>query len=264
VRAPPAAGLGLCAAVAVATGGCGGTGALDVGSDLEPEGGVVAGFDATAEASPGLDMSIAEKTPDACSPPCLAPTAEDAGSFVYWAEWQDVDGGWMSGVLSPPSGTIRVVYTGPLAGSQTTTGDNDFTPSSTFTSATVADPPPGPGMIEVSGGVTATTPPDTLTFSEPVTNPVLAIYDLGMGYALDSASLVFDAPFAVLSSGPNAGGVTYFGGETLVPVDGGVSGSGSNGVVELEGKFTTIRWPNPNETMYATFTGITVGIRTQR
>src|SRR6202041_3076642 len=116
---------------------------------------------------------------------------------------------------------------------------DDFTPSATFTSTTVADPPPGPGMIEVSGGVTATTPPDTLTFSEPVTNPVL-------------------------SSGPNAGGVTYFGGETLIPVDGGVSGTGGNGIVELEGTFTTIQWPNPDETMYATFTGITVGIRTQR
>jgi hypothetical protein len=185
----------------------------------------------------------------------------DAGSLVYWATWQSVDAGAVYGTLSPPSGTIEVVYTGYLHGAQTTTGDDDFTPSATFTSATVANPPPGPGMIELSGESTQT---DTLTFSRPVDHPVLAIYELGTGYAGNTASLLFGAPVAVLSSGLNAGGAQYFGNETLTLVDGGVSGTGGNGVVELGGTFSTLHWPNPSDTPYASFTGLTVGVRAQR
>ena len=214
---------------------------------------------ATASASVTIDPSRA------CG------SAGDAGPFVYWAEWQSVDAGTMSGVLAPPSGTIQVVYTGELSGSQTTTGTNEFMPSSTFTSATVADPPPGPGMIEVGVGLDTATGPDTLTFSKPVTNPVLAIYNLGTIYTSQAASLVFGVPFTVLSSGLNAGGAAIipgsdaalFGNEMLTSVDGGVSGIGSNGLVELEGTFSTIQWTNPSDLAYAGFTGITVGIRAQ-
>ena len=46
-----------------------------------------------------------------------------------------------------------------------------------------------------------------------------------------------------------------------MPADGGVSGVGANGVVELEGTFTTIQWTNPADTPYASYTGVTVGVR---
>jgi hypothetical protein len=118
-------------------------------------------------------------------------------------------------------------------------------------------------MIEVSGGSTQTST-DTVTFSERVTNPLLAIYNLGTGYGGESASMLFSAPFVVLSSGLNAAGNGLFGNETLTLVDGGVSGIGSNGVVELEGTFDAIQWTNPADIPYASYTGLTVGIRTQR
>ena len=73
--------------------------------------------------------------------------------------------------------------------------------------------------------------------------------------------MFFNAPVTILSSGLNGDGPMYFGNEMLLPVDGGVSGVGSNGVVELEGKFTTIQWTNPNDTQYLGYTGLTVGIR---
>jgi hypothetical protein len=185
----------------------------------------------------------------------------EVASFVYWADWQSTDAGTAAGTLSPPSGTIQIVYSGDLAGAQTSTGTDMFTPSSTFTCATVADAPPGPGMIEVSGNSEGT---DSVTFSEPVTNPVLAIYNLGTGFASESASMFFNVPFTILSSGLNGAGLMYFGNEMLLPLDGGVSGVGSNGVVELEGTFSTIQWTNPNDTPYASYTGITVGVRAQR
>jgi hypothetical protein len=204
--------------------------------------------------------TIAVGATRACGVTAAPGDAGDAASLVYWADWQSVDGGTVSGVLSPPSGAIQVVYSGNLFGAQTTSGANQFTPSSTFTSATVANAPPGPGMIEVSGVTTET---DTLAFSEPVKNPVLAIYALGTGYAGESASILFSVPFTVLSSGLATNGSTIFGNELLVPVDGGVSGVGGNGVVELEGTFSMIQWTNPNDTPYASYTGLTVGIRAQ-
>jgi hypothetical protein len=247
--------FGLSVLVAAAALACSGA-SLDVGSDLTPEGGPAV-FDATPAPLPDATAgtAIAGDTSHAVG-------VGDAGGLVYWADWQSVDGGTVSGTLSPPAGPIQVVYSGDLYGAQTTTGDDDFTPGATFTSATVPDPPPGPGMIEVSGGSTQT---DTLTFSEPVTNPVIAIYNLGTAFAEESASLVFSAPFAVLSSGLNAaGGGSYWGNEVFVVVDGGVSGVGANGVVELEGTFSSVQWINPNDTPYASYTGLTVGIRAQR
>jgi hypothetical protein len=202
----------------------------------------------------------ASATVDVSVPPACASDAgpPDAASWVYWADWEDVDAAALTGTLSPPSGAIQVVYSGPLAGSQTTTGADDFLPVSTFTSGTVADPPPGPGMLEVSGGAAA-----TLTFSQPVTDPVIAIYSLGVGYANQAASLLVDASVTVLSSGANIGGTGFWGDETLTLADGGVSGIEGNGVIELEGTFSTIEWTNPSDIPYASFTGLTVGVRTQ-
>jgi hypothetical protein len=246
-------GLGVLTAVVGCA--CNG-GSLDVGSDRTPGDG------------PAVFDAMPSPPPDATVPTGPAGDtshtagAGDAGALVYWADWQSVDGGTVSGTLSPPAGVIRVVYSGDLYGAQTTTGDDDFTPAATFTSATVSNPPPGPGMIEVAGGSTQT---DTLTFSEPVTNPVLAIYNLGTAFAEESASILFSAPFAVLSSGLNAaGGGSYWGNEVFVAVDGGVSGVGANGVVELEGTFSSVQWTNPDDTPYASYTGLTVGIRAQR
>jgi hypothetical protein len=247
-------GLGVFAAIALC--GCDDptSYALYVGTDLTPEGGAPA-LDSTTDSPPPMRKSGAEAID---ADPNQG--AGDAGAFVYWTEWQSVDAGTVSGIVSLPSGAIRVVYSGDLHGAQTTTGTDEFTPGATFTSATVADPPPGPGMIEVSGESTQI---DAVTFSEPVSNPVLAVYNLGTGFAEESASLLFDVPVTVLSSGLNAGGVMYFGNEMLVAVDGGVSGVGGNGVVELEGTFSTIAWTNPNDTPYASYTGLTVGLRAQ-
>jgi hypothetical protein len=182
----------------------------------------------------------------------------DAGIRVFWADWQSQDGGTVFGTISLPTSTIRVTYAGVVSGLQTSTGTNYFLPVSTFTGAMVPNPPPGPGVIEVAGTATS---PDTVTFSRPVTNPLVAIYNLGTAFANQSSSIVFDVPFTVLSTGPNTGGTGYWGSELLVPVEGGVSGIGSNGVVELQGTFTTIQWTNPADIAYASFTGLTVGVR---
>jgi hypothetical protein len=239
--------------------GCGGISgyALDVGGDLvradaETDGGVEIDAslpDANLESGDVDVVETSDAAPDA---------GDDAGQYVYWAAWLTADAGTVSGVLSLPSGPVLVTYSGDLTAAQTGTGNNDFLPASTFTSPTVPNAPPGPDMIEVSG-ITART--ETMTFSEPVTNPVLAIYNLGTAFANETAAIYFQAPITVLSSGVNAGGAGYWGNEMLTAVDGGVSGVGANGVVEIEGTFTSVQWTNPSDTPYASWTGLTIGVR---
>jgi hypothetical protein len=184
----------------------------------------------------------------------------DPASVVYWANWQDVDGGNVYGTISPPSGDIQVTYSGELYGSQIDSGTDEFLPITTFTSTTVANPPPGPGIIKVAG---LTSQVDMVTFSSPVTNPLVAIYSLGTSFVNTPVSLLFGAPCTVLSSGPSADVTVLFGDGTLALVDGGVSGIGSSGVVEIEGSYSAIQWINPSDTPYASYTGLTVGIRAQ-
>jgi hypothetical protein len=154
-------------------------------------------------------------------------------STVYWASWTTASSSTVSGVLSPPSGDIAVTFTGAdMFGSQTTTGTNPWTPAATFLSATVPDPPPGPGIVEINGGPGQI---DRLAFSRPVTNPLVAIVSLGTGYLGNTVSLDFGAPCTVLSSGPDSYWPTGAG--TLTAGDGGVSGDEGSGVVEVQGTF---------------------------
>jgi hypothetical protein len=153
------------------------------------------------------------------------------GTTVYWANWTSMGTGTVAGVLMPPSGAIQVTYSGELYGAQTSTGSNYWSPTATFVSATVTDPPPGPGIIEISGGQV-----DSLAFSQPVTDPLVAVVSLGTGYLSQVVTLDFSAPVTILSSGsdtydPVAG--------TLTAADGGtgVSGVEASGVVEVEGTF---------------------------
>jgi hypothetical protein len=245
----------VAAAVSVACASCDAQ-ALEVGTDH------AAGEDATVGA-PVDSASTASDDADhggdgGGGPPGLS--SGDAAALVYWADWQVADAGVVSGVVALPSGAVTVVYSGPLFGVQTDAGDVDFEPPTTFTSATVANPPPGPGILEFSGDETGT---GTITFSAPIERPLLAIYNLGTGFAGQSASLGVDAPFTILSSGLNAAGANLFGNETLTVTDAGVSGVGANGVVELEGTFSVIHWNSPNDIPYASWTGVTVGARAQ-
>ena len=85
---------------------------------------------------------------------------------------------------------------------------------------------------------------DTLTFSSPVTNPVFAIVSLGNG--IDNTTCVYDfgaygERFLILQDGAGSMG----GPGTLTDVDGGLTGTEGDGLMQLIGTFTTIRWTDP-------------------
>jgi hypothetical protein len=123
-----------------------------------------------------------------------------------------------------------------------------FTPESTYTSSTVTNAPPPSGMISINGDAMLT---QTLTFSTPVRDPLIAVMSLG-NYVI-AGTWELDATPIVLSTGPgiaDQNGTLTVSGNTL-------SGAEGYGVVELPGTFSSLSFTVP-----APETGLfTIGIR---
>jgi hypothetical protein len=194
---------------------------------------------------------------------CPSTTVQDV--TVYWANWSNFSvgsPGTCSAVLSPPSGDIALMYSGEV--SIWTPGlpsaANQFTPESTYLSASVKNGPPNAAMITVSGDETLT---QVIAFSEPVRDPLLAIWSLGsLGTA---SSWEFAAEPTLLSSGPAgySAGIPLPG--TMLSVTGHrVDGIEGSGVVQFSGMFTTLRFTVPVPEPLTGYGGFTVGIRAQR
>jgi hypothetical protein len=121
----------------------------------------------------------------------------------------------------------------------------------TFSGGTVGNPPPTNNqIIDLLGGHGVT---DTVTFSTPVINPVLAIWSLGSGGT--PASFVF--PLSELATIESGGPSIEYGGSSITacPTN-AVCGLEGNGTVQLTGTFSQITWTNPQP---EGFYGFTVG-----
>jgi hypothetical protein len=135
-------------------------------------------------------------------------------------------------------GTVSVTYSGEVLLAQTSGGTNYWIPSAPYLSPVIDNAPPDSDVIFLVGGNQTL---NTITFSKPVLNPVMAILSLGRpGVAVEYH---FDSPFDVLSSGAG-----YFGGgpNSLTELNGNVlSGAEGNGAIEFQGTFTSISWTVP-------------------
>lgn len=170
---------------------------------------------------------------------------------VAWTDWTQVTAG------NPGSGTgtialsptITVSYSGQTNG--ILTDYPSWSPASTFSGGTVSNPPPASdNSVQLTGGVSTT---NTITFSSPVTDPVMAIWSLGAGGA--SASFVFTAsePFTLEAGGPSA----EYGGSSITVSGNTVSGAEGNGVIQFNGTFSSLRWTNP---LFENYYAFTVGV----
>ena len=169
-----------------------------------------------------------------------------SAAVISWTDWTSATVGYPGSALGtftlPGGGTVNVSYTGEVAGpTQTAGGINYWVPAAPYLSATISNAPPDPDIITLDlGGIL-----NTLTFSVPLIDPVMALVSLGRpnGYFI---SYAFNAPFDVLSSGTGFWGGLPGG---LVELPGNVlQGEEGHGAIQFLGTYSSISWTTtPNE-----------------
>jgi hypothetical protein len=176
--------------------------------------------------------------------------ATNSRAAVSWTDWTNASlgaPGSADGTLTLPSGAVSINYTGEVAGPTQVSGGIDYwIPNTPYLSATVPNEPPAADIITLSGGQGIHS---ALTFSKPLTNPLMAIVSLGQsGFAVHYD---FDTPFDVISSGPG-----YWGGPgTLTELPGNVlEGVEGHGVIQFLGTIDTLSWTIPENEFWHGFT----------
>ena len=158
---------------------------------------------------------------------------------------------YATGYIIDPLNTnnsILVTYNGEV-NSSTASRSAIWANSSTYTSSTVSNlPSPNNSYITLTGYPNLT---NKLTFSQPISNFVMAIASLGAGGAGVNASYNFDSAPVLLSHGSG-----FWGSENSpLSVSGNVvSGIEGNGTIQFNGTFTSLSWTTPNDEYYSAFT----------
>jgi hypothetical protein len=165
-----------------------------------------------------------------------------ANATITWTDWTSATSGSVTG----NAGGVTVTWTGGFDFAQTSGGTNYWEPASTYTSAGV---PNAPGSTDIIG---LSTVGGTLSFSQPVTNPVLAIVSLGQP-GLSTEWVFVNRPITRLSSGPG-----FWGNGPLTRVSATVlEGREGHGTIQLMGTFSSVDLLIRNGESWA---GFTVGI----
>jgi hypothetical protein len=141
----------------------------------------------------------------------------------------------MDGIL----GDTAVGYVGEvLPNSQVAGGTNYWDPATPYISATVPNAPPASDII-ILQGQSSNPITNTIFFSEPITNPVMAIVSLGQpGFEV---FYDFAEDFTILSSGTG-----FWGGaepDSLFEEAGNVlRGVEGHGTIQFNGTFSSFSW----------------------
>jgi hypothetical protein len=171
-------------------------------------------------------------------------------AVIDWTAWSDsYTSGSPNGSASGTIGGLDVSYSGEVQ--IVDPNYPSWTPTSSYVGGVVGNAPPQSGGIVQLFGGGQTPAVDTITFSSPVTNPVIAIWSLGQGG--DTASFQFLEAPTFQAGGPSA----EYGGGAISVLPNGVYGTEGNGTLLFSGTFTTISWTNPT---YEDWYGFTVGV----
>ena len=180
----------------------------------------------------------------------LAASCVANAATIDWNSWTSNTAG---AIASTP---VTVTFSGETS-SGFYANYPSWTPGTTWADGSaVANGPAGDnGIIRLVGGGGANAVVDTITFSQAVVNPVIAIWSLGQGGSTPSFN--FNATPTLVAGGKSA----EYGGSSIWVGTGAdannVYGSEGNGTVQFVGTFTSISWTNPGaEDWY----GFNVGI----
>jgi PEP-CTERM motif len=176
-----------------------------------------------------------------------------SAAVIDWTNWTSTTSGNPSGSASGTAGSIGISYSGELQ--SFVSNYPSYAPTSTFSGGSVGNAPPqANGIIKLFGGTPTGALPttDTITFSQAVTDPVIAIWSLGQGGI--TAQFDFSAAPTVESGGPSN---EYGGSSIYLPSTDVISGAEGNGTVQFTGTFSSLSWTNP---VYENWYGFTVGV----
>lgn len=181
-----------------------------------------------------------------------------AAAFISWTDWTAATTGY-PGSASGTAGAVGVSYGGEVQGPGITvlgSGPNSvgfgspWAPASTFADgSTVANAPISGNMIGLMGGGGPSAITNTITFSQAVLNPVMAIFSLGGG-SLARFDFIGSTPYVV------TGGLATpcCGGSTITSSGSSILGTEGNGTIQFLGTYTSISWKNPLFENYYAFT----------
>ena len=164
--------------------------------------------------------------------------------LIIWTDWTSADSTSAAGT----AGAVGVTFSGVINPFAQTAGGTFFwgVNSAIYTSAPEVDnPPPDSDIIRLTGGGGAGI--QTLTFSIPVVDPVMAI--LSLGRTATVVTYDFDASFDILNSGAG-----FFGGGVLNELVGDIlQGREGHGLIQFSGTFSTISWTIPSSEFWHGF-----------
>lgn len=178
-----------------------------------------------------------------------------SAATIYWTNWtQDVLGrttGSAQGTISAPTGPITVSYSGEVA-SETNISNTypSWQPASSYTGGDVGNAPPPGDIIAQNGG--QGTGVNTITFSEPINNPVMAIWSLGSPGIVTQYVFPSTEQVNIEGGGPS----NEYGGSSIFLVTGSnaITGHEGNGVIEFIGNYSSITFTNPVDEVWYGFT----------
>jgi len=162
----------------------------------------------------------------------LAASASQAAT-IDWVAWSNgYTAGLTTGVATATSSNANVTYTGDV--SSVDANYPSWTPTSSYVGGNVGNAPPqSGGIVHMTGG--AGTGTNTITFSTPVVDPVIALWSVGQSgvpvtFNFDTSSL------DVVAGGPS----TEYGGSAITAAGNVVTGVEGNGTIQFHGTFSEI------------------------
>ncbi len=169
---------------------------------------------------------------------------------ITWTTWGTATLGG-AGSASGTAGAVTVSYTGEI--------DNlfnaypSYTPAPTWVGGIVGNEPGNPDaatrqIIQLMGGNNQV---NTITFSAPVLNPVVAIWSLGQGG--NTSEFDFRLTPTLEAGGPSA----EYAGSSIWVAGNNVYGTEGNGSVSFRGMVSSISFTNP---VFENWYGFTVGV----
>lgn len=170
-------------------------------------------------------------------------TTSASAAAINWVNWSSFSTGNPGGSASGSMGGVNVSYSGEL--DNLFTNYPSYTPASTWVGGLVGNTPSPNQIVQLVGGNRTI---DTITFSQPVTNPVIAIWSLGQSGL--TAEFDFNHTPTFDAGGPSA----EYGGSAITVNGNDVLGQEGNGSVHFAGTYSSISFTLPASEYWYRFT----------